>query len=118
MLLAAPCTSTTVIYPACSGTLSPEMLNREICRTLIQVPVKNCVQQWLTEDVGHVQHRRGPRKLLIGLSVKQDYNNAARHRAPVVFIVISRLPVGVRVGEDTLIIVVGTDVQTGPHFLL
>ena len=56
--------------------------------------------------------------MLIGLSVKQDYNNAARHRAPVVFIVISRLPVGGARGEDTLIIVVGTDVQTGPHFLL
>lgn len=56
--------------------------------------------------------------MLIGLSVKQDYNNAARHRAPVVFIVISRFPVGGARGEDTLIIVVGTDVQTGPHFLL
>lgn len=76
------------------------------------------MQQWIAEDVGHVQHRRGPRKLLIGLSVKQDYNNAARHRAPVVFIVISRLPVAGARGEDTLIIVDGTDVQTGPHFLL
>jgi len=94
------------------------MLNRELAEPSYKYQLKIAYTQWIAEDVGHVQHRRGPRKLLIGLSVKQDYNNAARHRAPVVFIVISRLPVGDARGEDTLIIVVGTDVQTGPHFLL
>lgn len=47
--------------------------------------------------------------MLISLSMKQDYNNPAGHRAPVVFTVTAWLPVRVGwEGEGTLIILVET----------